>query len=1307
MRAKLLSAVGAIIACAVSAFGAGATPISNLKLVGDANGASANFTNLNNVVASTAQVEIVQFRTGTNMATMTQADVASMQGTLPDDQLRELHAKAPTPGSPDSAVATKGWLGDTTLGSEGFRQIGALGGYTLEEFTEDTAHRGLARDLPEFIYASTNLTVSYSSGDVYEPTLGYFHLDPGSRVLTDNAVNHAYWSTNDVTLVQWTTGTRPQAAGNIWMGSFTVAFGEIKQVSLGIAVGDELLEEDVAFANIMPSIITDGLTVFASGTNLDAVVLNSGIEYHNMAERLEHDSYSLATSSNLLVYGHSGGTWVESTTNQMPIGVWDDGSNIVACVTTNWYRGVFVSFVESGRLGWIMPDVEYMDETEALAGSDPDLPPGFTPYIPLTSAYVFQGSDTSLRTDSTYWIDRRFMIRRGYSTVAGGGSSSTPTLQQVLLAGAGTGGILPSGMGDPVTDDQASSKGYVDSTRNKASTGTAYVDPVNGDDVTARIQKASLPFKTIQAAIDACAVVASDSNRFLVSCSIGTYIENVSMKPYISLRGMDIESTIIEGQITWPSAYVDVTGVELQIITVRMTNAPAVVISLGSDDSYVGLRSCALYSTYTVDAANKSVVKISRGNIEIYATTWVELAVSDVAAKRPASLYHLATDGANVGSYHVNSFSSSHVMRIADTNDTVMIAFCNSTQGGFFASKGDATLIFLDDGPDHANNVTSVAHKQASARSFVESSIIDVRLAVTNACDIVAVSSTGSVSTAVAHFNNSRLIVPNVNVGQLYYGSAATADDCVEIINSQIGTISGAYPERYTEVGAAGRITYVLQHSTGDMLLGGGIDLSADNPSGIVPVSGHGLLSVQTTSGFENPYFLDSSGVALRNFRDSSRTMYNAELTTLVKGEAVYVPLGISGTANYCKRAKADSLTTMPCVGIVASMSIAAGAKGRIFWDGRVETGVDTHYMTAGQPVYLSADVGGGFTNVAPASGYVQRIGYANVIGANGSILISIGSPDILGDQPPSAYAFQSDLTSETNRAQVAEASLQSQIITNVDPALTQGRLTLDSATPVTISDQTNKTTLYFVPYNGNRIALYVASTWTTYSFTSTSVALGALTTGKNYDVFAYYSSGVKIEVLVWTSDVLRETALTTQDGIYVKNGALDRKYLGTIRINSAGATCEDSAARRFVWNHYNRMSAQLRRVSDTDSWTYSTATWRQANAAAANLFEFVTGLQEESVEVWGVSTIRCGGNGRWANIGIGVNSTTAPTGERSGAGNLNNIGGTLHTTASFVPQLGYNYIAWLEYATASCTFYGTSTTPGSVVSGIGMKWTH
>jgi hypothetical protein len=906
-------------------------------------------------------------------------------------------------------------LARTTAGDEGIRRIGALGGYALDEFFEDTYARGPARDKPQFVYTTTNLTITYSDGDIYDPVNGYFKLDSGTKTLTDNAINYAYWSTNDVRIIQWTTGTRPDAIYNIYLATFITSQGRIIYSSTSVPVGDILLYEDAAFAQTFPSLILSGLNVYPTGTALTNIVINSGVEYHNLADRIEHDTVNLNTSSNLVVYTHSNSLWTSVSTNKLLVGMWDNGTNLVACDATKWYRGVFVSLNHSvAQLTWIAPDFEYASEADCLAGSDPDLPPAFSPYIPKCTAYVFKGDDTQLRTDGTYWVDRRNSDNLLKGSVSGGSSGNTPTFSQVLQAGADTGGILPTGMGMPVTDDQGASKGYVDSVGNKASTGTAFVDSETGDDNTARIEKASLPFKTIQAAINACGAVATDTNRFLISISIGTYSENITMSNYISIRGYDIEATIIEGQVTYPTSYTDVTGGEISILSVKMTNAPAFIFNAGSDEAYGGARSCAFYSLYDVDKPLKSVAQISRGNLEIYATCWFQLDVTNnITEQRPATIYHLTTDSGNSGTYQVNSFSSSHILNVVDTNDTVSIVFCNSTNESFFASKSDATHIHLDDSENHDNRVTTIVHKNtARTRSFIDSSIVDVKLNVVNNCDVVAASSTGSVMSAVAHFNNSRIIVPNVNSGNLFYGSSSTTSDVIEIVNSQIGGLSGIYPHRYTEAGSLGQITYFMQHGSGDVLLGGGIDLKAGLPS-ILPEIGHVKLYTYTYAGLENPMFVDSATNKVRLARDSFYNGYNDETTPLLVGEVVYIAPGLSANGTpIVKRSNASKPETLPAIGVVAQTGgIATGGIGRIMFFGRLENFMNTSAFSSGDKLYLSDTVDGMLTNVLPnATNAIQQIATCHIVSpTNGYVNVRPWKPDTLGGLTPSKYATYSN----------------------------------------------------------------------------------------------------------------------------------------------------------------------------------------------------------------------------------------------------------------------------------------------------------
>lgn len=88
---------------------------------------------------------------------------------------------------------------------------------------------------------------------------------------------------------------------------------------------------------------------------------------------------------------------------------------------------------------------------------------------------------------------------------------------------------------------------------------------------------------------------------------------------------------------------------------------------------------------------------------------------------------------------------------------------------------------------------------------------------------------------------------------------------------------------------------------------------------------------------------------------------------------------------------------------------------------------------------------------------------------------------------------------------------------TQVDTTICNGRLTLESGVPISTSDQTAKTTLYFTPYKGNRIGLKSGSSWDLYSFTEKSLSLSGYIKGVVYDIFAYLSSGAPVlESLAW-----------------------------------------------------------------------------------------------------------------------------------------------------------------------------------------------
>jgi hypothetical protein len=250
-----------------------------------------------------------------------------------------------------------------------------------------------------------------------------------------------------------------------------------------------------------------------------------------------------------------------------------------------------------------------------------------------------------------------------------------------------------------------------------------------------------------------------------------------------------------------------------------------------------------------------------------------------------------------------------------------------------------------------------------------------------------------------------------------------------------------------------------------------------------------------------------------------------------------------------------------------------------------------------------------------------------------------------------------------------------------VDPATCQGRLTLTTAVPVTTTDVTAATTLYFTPFRGNRIATYSGALWSDNSFTEKSITLAGLTAGLPYDVFIVDST-LALELTAWTNGTTRATALVTQDGVLCKTGSLTRRYLGTICIAATGQ-CEDSVSKRFVWNYYNQVERPLRVVDTTNNWTWATTgTWRQARATATNQVEFIHGVVERPV----IARTQCYIDGGAPSVGVGLDSTTvnsAQVGNEMAAGR-----GICFATYTGYPAVGYHYLAWLEYNRSGTASY-------------------
>lgn len=303
------------------------------------------------------------------------------------------------------------------------------------------------------------------------------------------------------------------------------------------------------------------------------------------------------------------------------------------------------------------------------------------------------------------------------------------------------------------------------------------------------------------------------------------------------------------------------------------------------------------------------------------------------------------------------------------------------------------------------------------------------------------------------------------------------------------------------------------------------------------------------------------------------------------------------------------------------------------------------------------------------------------------------------------------------------------------------GRLTLTTAVPVLVSDVTAATTVFYSPYKHNYIRLYNGTSWQVVQFSELSQTLADNTkspaagaVSSVYDMFVWNDAGTLrcTRGPAWATAVTRGTgAGTTElvrvDGTWLNNVAITNgpaaqrgTYVGTIATSASGANGQlnmmffpaaaagGSGNRLDVWNMYNRVSVASTCRDNTDTWTYTTATWRSMNNNSANRITVVCGLNEDAISVVATTAGYSTAAIQYSN-GIGLDSTSA----FSGLPGIQN-----HAAGANVPRplvanyrglvgLGSHFLQAIEYSVASgiTTWLGDNAQPTVYQAGIHLIW--
>jgi len=280
-----------------------------------------------------------------------------------------------------------------------------------------------------------------------------------------------------------------------------------------------------------------------------------------------------------------------------------------------------------------------------------------------------------------------------------------------------------------------------------------------------------------------------------------------------------------------------------------------------------------------------------------------------------------------------------------------------------------------------------------------------------------------------------------------------------------------------------------------------------------------------------------------------------------------------------------------------------------------------------------------------------------------------------------------------------------------------QGRVTLQSATPVMTTTQSAKTTIYYTPYAGNLIPIYNGTSMVPTAFSEISVATtdtaknpSAIGASKINDWFVW-SDGGTLRLSHgpdWTSDTARSagTALTMVNGVLLNSVAITNAcaiqrctYVGTTRSNASsqldwiigGAGSGGVGAFLNVWNAYNRVLTSARSVDNGVTYT-TNSLGRQARGSTANQINAVVGLQEDAFTASYVargSTASSAGAAIGWGIGIDVLLLTTSIPFTTVAAAPMSAGAGIPYSDTF--SIGYHFIAAMEFTDGTTATFDTA----------------
>jgi len=251
---------------------------------------------------------------------------------------------------------------------------------------------------------------------------------------------------------------------------------------------------------------------------------------------------------------------------------------------------------------------------------------------------------------------------------------------------------------------------------------------------------------------------------------------------------------------------------------------------------------------------------------------------------------------------------------------------------------------------------------------------------------------------------------------------------------------------------------------------------------------------------------------------------------------------------------------------------------------------------------------------------------------------------------------------------------------TPATPVVTQpwgmpgGRLTLQSAIPVMLTNQPAAVTVWYAPYVHQFVPIFNGANIQPYQFTSSlldQVGL-ALNLGSNwaantnFDVFSTLVNGVAaLCTIPWASNVTRATGLAIFGGFLTNAAPATARltntttftlgtglgtFLGTFRTTAVagqsqfifgGSGAGGVAAFAQIANYYNQVLYQFQVNDNAAAYTYTSAVARAANNSTGNTINLLQCSAEKAILAWYNFGVTLVANGAQVFLGMSLDGSS------------------------------------------------------------------